>query len=70
MTIETKYNIGDEVWVYHDKKPTKVVIRMISYYCRKWGHLLKEEIMYLTDGYCSFSEELLFSSKEELLNSL
>lgn len=29
MTIETKYNIGDEVWVMNDGKPTsKKIVRI------------------------------------------
>ena len=69
MIIETKYNIGDEVWVMH-QKPTKVMIKRISCYCGRWGHLLKEEVMYLADNDCCFSEDLLFPTKEELLKSL
>ena len=70
MTIETKYNIGDEVWVMYNMKPTKITIKRISYYCGRWGHLLKEHIMYLTDNNCSFNEDILFPTKEELLKSL
>lgn len=70
MTIETKYNIGDEVWVMYNMKPTKITIKRISYYCGSWGHLLKEHIMYLADNNCSFNEDILFPTKEELLNSL
>lgn len=69
MKIETKYDIGQEVWVMH-QKPTKVTIKRISCYCGRWGHLLKEEVMYLADNDCCFSEDLLFPTKEELLKSL
>ena len=70
MTIETKYNIGDEVWVMYNNKPMEVLIKRISCYCGRWGHLLKEDIMYLVDNDCCFNEDELFPTKEELLKSL
>ena len=70
MKIETKYNIGDEVWVYCNMQPTKVSIKRMSYYCGKWRHALKEHITYLTDNDCCYSEDIIFTTKEELLKSL
>lgn len=69
MTIETKYNIGDDVWALDFfKKPNKGEILSVttlntsvkerdyvSYYIHHIGNRLEHEI---------------FSTKEELLNSL
>lgn len=30
MTIETKYNIGDEVWVMYKNKPTRLTIGVVN----------------------------------------
>ena len=70
MTVETKYNIGNEVWVNHNGRPTKVTIKRISCYIGRWGHLLREHIMYLANDDCSYSEDILSPTKEELLKSL
>jgi hypothetical protein len=37
MTIETKYNIGDEVWVMHNNKAMGWQIERISYMSRTQG---------------------------------
>lgn len=65
MTIETKYNIGDEVWVYYNMKPTKMTITHINFYCRK-REKIKTEIRYVLDNSISFDERVLFPTKEEL----
>lgn len=66
MTIETKYNIGDEVWMMHCKKPTCVLIT--NYRIDKY------DIMYLYEGafiaeQWAFEDDL-YPTKEELLKSL
>lgn len=66
MTIETKYNIGDEVWVMYNMKPQKMTVTHINLYCRK-RETLKKEIRYVLDNSISFDERVLFSTKEELL---
>ena len=30
MTIETKYNVGDEVWVMYNNKPTRLTIAAVD----------------------------------------
>lgn len=68
MTIETKYNIGDEVWFLFDGKPLNGKIAKISEYNIKIVVVFKDGKEYL------FSREIkgfkLFPSKEELLKSL
>ena len=69
MTIETKYNIGDEVWSYYNMMPKKMIITHINVYCRK-RKTLKIEIRYVLDNVISVDERILFPTKEELLKSL
>lgn len=69
MTIETKYNIGDEVWVRYNMQPIKMTVTHINLYCRK-RETLKKEIRYVLDNSISVDERVLFPSKEELLKSL
>lgn len=68
MTIETKYNIGDEVWLmYENKAITAQVIEMNFYsevdakcFCKiKCPHFTRE-----------IHDSHLFPTKEELLKSL
>lgn len=71
MTIETKYNIGDEVWFYHHNNIMSSRVRSINLLVRKDGI----SISYLmgdmwTDQYIVLYEESLFPTKEELLRSL
>jgi hypothetical protein len=69
MTIETKYNIGDEVWVYYNMMPEKKIITHINLYCRKRG-TLQTEIRYVLNNAISVQERALYLTKEELLKSL
>ena len=68
MKIETKYNIGDEVWFIFDGKPLNGKIVKISEYTIKIEVRFKDGKDYL------FSREIkgfeLFPTKEELLKSL
>ena len=68
MKIETKYNIGDDVWFIFDGKPLNGKIVKISEYTIKIEVRFKDGKDYL------FSREIkgfeLFPTKEELLKSL
>lgn len=68
MTIETKYNIGDEVWFMFDGKPLKGEVVRISEYTIKVKVIFKDGKEYL------FSRDIkdfkLSPTKEELLKSL
>lgn len=70
MTIETKYNIGDEVWFMNEGEPTseKIVRIDVEQYERKQ---FVEYTMVLSDVILtSFYEQEVFPTKEELLKSL
>lgn len=72
MTIETKYTIGEEVWVDWLTMPTKMVVQSIEF--KKYAHA--EYIGYFVVNPndrrdCFDAQECeLFPTKEELLKSL
>lgn len=66
MTIETKYNIGDEVWAMRCGLPSVFEICKVIII-----HDYKETIIqYKVRGRNYFLEPMLFPTKEELLKSL
>lgn len=64
MTIETKYNIGDEVWfMHHSGFPRCDRVAAI--------HIMSDlSILYYLEVNLSREENELFPTKEELLKSL
>lgn len=70
MTIETKYNIGDEVWFILGGKARQGVILEITF--NKLGHTLIDYYYSVQIGvsHGSFNEPDIFLTKEELLTSL
>lgn len=73
MTIETKFNIDQEVWFIMKNKPQVAKVKAIGYYLEN----LPSEIKYWIDkNPCGsqyttcFYESDLFPSKESLLKSL
>lgn len=70
MTIETKYNIGDEVWFILGGKARQGIILGIMF--NKVGHSLISYHYNVQIGisHGSFNEQDLFPTKEELLKSL
>lgn len=71
IKIETKYNIGDEVWIEWFTTPTKMVVESLLFV--KDAEI--EKIMYFVANpddrreFCDADESELFSTKEELLKS-
>ena len=71
MTIETKFNIGDEVWFMKENKPTKKVVDFIEIITAsttsksfiQYGLKMEGVVERVTEKY-------LFPTKEELLKSL
>jgi hypothetical protein len=74
MTIETKYNIGDEVWVRPTNYIEKGTIHAIDVSARmEYGIITRKCVSYdvIIDN-CLFTiyEHGIFPTKEELLKSL
>jgi len=68
MTITTKFEIGAEVWFMKDNKPYSQGIWSIK---TEVDSSFRIKISYVFQGISSTIDEcLLFSSKQELLNSL
>lgn len=71
MTIETKFNIGDEMWVMRDGKPTKGNVKWIDIHI---GRLWEEQIIEVRYQVLSYdtpySESLVSPTKEGLIKSL
>ena len=65
MTIETKYNIGDEVWFMYRNKIFSG--RIVGIFIKSNG--ISYKIVSIIKGMW-FSESKLFPTKEELLKSL
>lgn len=66
MTIETKFDIGDEVWAMHCNSPFKYKIDKVII-IRDYREI---SIQYRVVGHKYFFEYDLFHTKEELLKSL
>ena len=71
MIIETKYNIGNEVWVANIfREPIEVEVYGIVTEVKD-NNVLIDYYVGLDKNSCSLrKEELLFPTKEELLKSL
>lgn len=74
MTIETKYNIGDEVWVINTIYIEKGIIHAIDVSARmEHGIITRKCVSYdviIDNCLFTFYEHEIFSTKEELLKSL
>lgn len=80
MIIETKFNIGDTVWIMCDNKPYCATVTMImtKHLCPEDSEEIKKAVKYglgwsiLTKSSRMefIGESKLFSTKEELINSL
>lgn len=72
MTIETKFNIDDNVYVMHHNKVTLVRIRLFDVRVSASGIFITYETLSVVEGYLvgGITEDKVFSTKQELLNSL
>lgn len=72
MKIETKYNLGQEVWISLCEKHTLCVIEGVVYYKLINLNCIYYKLVIKNKSDCSFikEENELFPTKEELLKSL
>lgn len=76
MKIESKYSLGDKVWVIIHETVSNRTIRKINIILESnkfnSGDYARETITYSFDCYLELSlpEERLFSTKQELIDSL
>ena len=69
MTIETKYNIGDEVWLSYGGRSVKTNIQVIYFQARDGGTATYYQMNY-KGVVVQYKEDNIYSTKEELLKSL
>lgn len=66
MEVNTKFNVGDKVWLVESNK---VVMGLINTLVINWeGDTV--DIKYFTNGSNDIPERLLFKTKNEVLESL
>lgn len=72
MKIETKYNLGQEVWFMFDNKPRTAKVLKIGVQCRNEFTVILYEIKLNNYDVKPFKVEEcdIYLSKEELLKSL
>ena len=75
MTIETKYDIGDDVWIMQRNKPVRVEVRdiEISRFQNDGMVVIRNRIVYHMVGDSAntgYHEEELYPTKEALIQSL
>lgn len=71
MEIKTKYNIGDEVWISHKSRIHNGIVDFISIDVTKENTMTVYYHIDEANGIsCTFEEQQLFPTKEELLKSL
>ena len=74
MTIETKYDLGQEVFTMFSDKIVRATINGIkvikSNNMCSWGNILQYNLQMIGGGYLDREEDKLFKTKEELLASL
>lgn len=68
MTIETKFNIGQEVWLIKNNKPQTIKVSCIEIIAA--SVVSKPCIRYGCGNFERYAESHLFPTKEELLKSL
>ena len=73
MKIETKYNIGQEVWFMNRNKCESSVVKGMKITCvhgNYLGNINHVSIDYSLEGVVVYPEYSLFPTKEELIKSL
>ncbi len=74
MQIETKFNIGDEVFTMYSDKIVKATVNRVKIIRSNdmcpWGNILLYNLQMTRGGYLDREEDKLFKTKEELIASL
>ena len=74
MTIETKYDLGQEIFTMFSDKIVKATVNGIrsikSNNMCSWGNVLQYNLQMTGGGYLDREEDKLFKTQEELLASL
>lgn len=66
MELESKWNVGDELYTIANMKIVKFKVSSVSIF----GGKTFTNVSYFGDGYDSYKEDNCFKTEEELLNFL
>lgn len=69
MTIKSKYSVGDIVWIMQNNIPITREIKRLRMTCDYGDRIYINYSFNSTDNY-TISENKVFSTKEDLINSL
>jgi len=67
MTVTTKYNVGDSVWIMSGNRPTQKVVYKITVTASESINI--HYYFHITEK-VSTLEKYMFKTKEDLINSL
>lgn len=70
MTIETKFNLGDKVFVLHNDRIHQVEVISLCAFTEIHDVKINYDVMFHAGGTAKFSEKRLFATKQELIESL
>ena len=70
MKIETKFNLGDKVFVLCNNKVQKVEVVSLCAFTEISDIKINYDVRFWTGGVETLSEYRLFETKQELINSL
>ena len=72
MTIQTKFNVGDEAFFMEDNKVVVSTVTGITIYVAEEGTFCTPVVrtFYSLVRYSSVEDKILFTTKQELLESL
>lgn len=70
MTIETKFNLGDEVFVLYNDRIHCVTVTGVEVFCSFKDNGINYMVQFSAGGETKFAESRLFSTKVSLINSL
>lgn len=70
MKIETKFNVGDKVFVIWENKVYRAIVIDIDIRVSRLPMKIIYQVQFETAGIIGFHEERLFATKQELIDSL
>ena len=70
MKIETRFNLGDEVFVLYNDRVHGVTVTGVEVFCTFKDNGINYTVQFSSGGETRFAESRLFPTKISLLNSL
>lgn len=70
MKIETRFNLGDEVFILYNDRIQCVTVTGIEVFCTFKDNRINYTVQFSAGGETKFAESRLFPTKVSLINSL